>query len=165
MRWLSLIPWFHLAYSSYTCLRIEFGTGIHLFELQKPSLLYISCLTFFWWLYHSFQRLQGLMRNFLTGYVILYSFSFLGGWLCSYWFISPYYFSRIQSAASSLHSLASHIGIYGVPGFQKGKNIDFSESGLMTKMVFLDTYSAEYLVDLWYHTLPLLEHTPLTGYY
>ena len=76
MRWLSLIPWFQLACSSYTCLHIEFGTGIHLFELQKPSLLYISCLTFFWWLCHSFQRLQGLMRNFLTGYVILYSFSF-----------------------------------------------------------------------------------------
>ena len=72
----------------------------------------------------------------------------------------PYYLSRIQSVASSLHSLASHIGIYGVLGFQKGKNIDFSESGLMRKMVFLDTYSVEYLVVvLWYHILLVLEPT------
>ena len=165
MRWLSLIPWFQLACSSYTCLHIEFGTGIHLFEHQKPSLLYISCLTFFGGCTILSNDFKDLWETSLLGMLLLILFLFLFGWLCSYWFILPYYFSRIQSAASSLHSLASHIGIYGVPGFQKGKNIDFSESGLMTKMVFLDTYSAEYLVDLWYHTLPLLEHTPLTGYY
>ena len=76
MRWLLLMPWFHLVYSYYTCLHIEFGTGIHLFELQKPSLLYISSLTFSWWLCHSFQQLHGLTRNFLTGYVIYLFFSF-----------------------------------------------------------------------------------------
>ena len=85
MRWLLLMPWFHLVYSYYTCLHIEFGTGIHLFELQKLSLLYISSLTFSWWLCHSFQQLQGPTRNFLTGYVVLFFF-FL--WpVVGYWFI------------------------------------------------------------------------------
>ena len=68
------------------------------------------------------------------------------------------FLSRIQSVASSSRSLASHTGIYGVLGFQKGKDIVFSESGLMMKMVSLDTYSAEYLGLLWYHTLPQAEH-------
>ena len=101
-------------------------------------------------------------------YWVCYSFLFsllfffcLGQWVVIDSFL-PYYLSRIQSVASSLHSLASHIGIYGVLGFRKGKSIDFSESGLMRKMVFLDTYSVEYLVvlvDLWYHILLVLEHT------
>ena len=64
------------------------------------------------------------------------------------------FLSRTQSAASSLFSLASLTGIYGVLGFPKGKDIVFIESGLMMKMVSLDTYSAEYL---WYHHT-LLEH-------
>ena len=63
------------------------------------------------------------------------------------------YLSLTQSAASSSHFLESHTGIYGVLGFQKGKDIVFSESWLMMKTVSLDIYSAEYL---WYHTL--LEH-------
>ena len=66
------------------------------------------------------------------------------------------FLSRIQSAASSLQSLASHIGIYGVLGFQEGKNIGFSESGWKRKMAFLGTYSVEYLLDLLYRTLLLL---------
>jgi hypothetical protein len=66
---------------------------------------------------------------FFLGYVVVMHFTFL---------------SRTPSAASSSHPLVSHTGIYGVLGFQKGENIDFSESGLM-KMIFLDTYSAEYL--------------------
>ena len=71
MRRQLLIPWFHLACFSYTCRHIEFGTGILLFERRKPSFLSISCLTFFWWLCHSFHRLQGPTRNFRTGYVII----------------------------------------------------------------------------------------------
>ena len=150
MRRLLLIPWFHLACFSYTCRHIEFGTGILLFELRKPSLLHISCLTFFWWLCHSFHRLQGPTRNFRTGYVIII---FLH--MQSPERIHLRFLSRTQWAASSSFSLASHTGIYGVLGFQKGKDIVFSVSGLMMKAVSLDTYSGEYL-GLWYHTL--LEH-------
>ena len=141
MRRLLLMPWFHLACSFYTCRHIESGTGILLFELRKPSFLYISCLTFFWWLCHSFQRLQGPTRNFLIGYVIPFS-SFFFGYVVVIHFT---FLSRTPSAASSSHSLVSHTGIYGVLGFQNGEDIDFSESGLMRKMVYLDTYSAEYL--------------------
>ena len=65
------------------------------------------------------------------------------------------FLSRTLSVASLWYSLASYIGIYGVPGSLKGKDIIFSESGLlMGKMVFLDTYSAEYL-GLCYQTLLL----------
>ena len=95
MRWPLSTCWFHSACSSYTCRPIESGTGIHLFELQKSSLLYIFCLIFFWWLCHSFQRLQGLTRNFLTGYVILFPPS----GCCSYWFIS-FNFSQSHSIGS-----------------------------------------------------------------
>ena len=63
------------------------------------------------------------------------------------------YLSLTQSAASSSHFLESHTGIYGVLGFQKGKDIVFSESWLMMKTVSLDMSFAGYL---WYHTL--LEH-------
>ena len=75
-------------------------------------------------------------------------------WVCYLIFILVYvvprhdsfaFPSRTQWAASSSLSLASHTGIYGVLGFQRGKDIVFSESGLMTKTVSLDTYSAEYL--------------------
>ena len=95
MRWLLSTCWFHSACSYYTCRHIESGTGVHLFELQKSSLLYIFCLIFFWWLCHSFQRLQGLTRNFLTGYVILFPLSSC----CSHWFIS-FNFSQSHSIGS-----------------------------------------------------------------
>ena len=94
MEWLLLIPWFHLVCSSYTCHHIEFGTGILLFELPKPSFLYISCLTFFWWLCPFFHRLQGPTRNFLTGYVI---------------FLSFYVLSRLWFRVSQSHSMGSVI--------------------------------------------------------
>ena len=91
MRWLLLMPWFHLVYSYYTCLHIEFGTGIHLFELQKLSLLYISSLTFSWWLCHSFQQLQGPTRNFLTGYVVPFFLSFFAsGWLLIHFYLQSH---------------------------------------------------------------------------
>ena len=65
------------------------------------------------------------------------------------------FLSRTQAVASWSYSLASHIGIYGVLGFQKGKDIVFSERVLsMGKMVSLVTYSAEYL-RLRYRTLLL----------
>ena len=67
------------------------------------------------------------------------------------------FLSRTQSVASSSYSLASPTGIYGVLGFQKGKDIVFNESGLlMGKMVSLDMCSAECL-SLCYRTL-LLKH-------
>ena len=151
MRRRLLIPWFHLACSSYTCRHIEFGTGILLFELRKPSFLYISCLTFFWWLWHYFPRLQGPTKNFRTGYVI-YFLAYVVSRPDS--FTTKFtYLSLTQSAASSSHFLESHTGIYGVLGFQKGKDIVFSESWLMMKTVSLDMSFAGYL---WYHTL--LEH-------
>ena len=77
-------------------------------------------------------------------YWVCYSFFFFFGYVV----VIHYHFtflSRTPSAASSSHSLVSHTGIYGVLGFQNGEDIDFSESGLMRKMVYLDTYSAEYL--------------------
>ena len=77
MHWLLFIPWFRLACSSYTCRHIEFGIGILPFERRKPSFLYISCLTFFWWLCHSFHRLRGPTRNFRTGYVIFFFFAYV----------------------------------------------------------------------------------------
>ena len=69
--------WFLLACSFYTPRPIGFGIGILLTELQRLSFPYFSCLTFFWWLFHSFPRLwgQGHMRNCLTGYVIFNSCS------------------------------------------------------------------------------------------
>ena len=160
MRRLLLTPWFHLACSSYTCRHIEFGTGIPLFELRNPSSLFISCLTFFWWSCHFSHRLQGPTRNFRTGYVVSFFFG-----LCSIlwtWFIHVS-LSRTQWAASSSPSLASHSGIYGALGFQNGKDIVFSESGLVMKTESLDTYSAKYL-SLWYHTL-LEPHTRHGGGY
>ena len=108
MRWLLLIPWFHLVYSYYTCLHIEFGTGIHLFELQKPSLLYISSLTFSWWLCHSFQQLQGPTRNFLIGYVILFlSFFFFFLPVGGYWFI----FTLLSQSHSIGSVIVTFLGI------------------------------------------------------
>ena len=71
--------------------------------------------------------------------------------LFRHWIIFTF-LSRTQSAASLSPSLVSHIGIYGVLGFQKEKGIFFSVNGLVGKMVSLDMYSAEYL-GLWYHTL------------
>ena len=148
---LLFIPWFHLACSSYTYRHIEFGTGILLFEHRNLSFLYISCLTFFWWLCLSFHRLQGHTRNFRTGYVIylfIQSFAYVV-------FKHDSFHSRTQSAASLSYSLASHTGIHGVFGFQKGMDIFFSVNGLMEMTVSLDTHSAECL-GLWYHTL--VEH-------
>ena len=90
---LLFIPWFHLACSSYTYRHIEFGTGILLFELRNLLFLYISCLTFFWWLRHSFHRLQGHTKIFRTGYVIYLLI------LCSLqtWFISLFQSHSISS--------------------------------------------------------------------
>ena len=84
-------------------------------------------------------------------------FFFFG--LCSIlwtWFIHVS-LSRTQWAASSSPSLASHSGIYGALGFQNGKDIVFSESGLVMETESLDTYSAKYL-SLWFYTL-LEPHT------
>ena len=82
---------------------------------------------------------------YLLGYVLVVS---------RHWFnFFHVSLSRIQLAAFLLYSLASRTGIYGVLGFRRGKDMAFNESGLMRKMVFLDTCSAEYLGLWWYHTL------------
>ena len=96
MGWLLLMPWFRLAYSSYTCRHIGFGTGILLFELRKQLFLYISCLTFFWWLCPFFHRLQGPTRNFLTGYVFFLTFVII----------------RLDFMFSQSHSIGSVIAIF-----------------------------------------------------
>ena len=137
------IPWFRLACSSCICRRIEFGIGILLFELQRLSFPYFYCPTFFWWLCRSFHRLQGqgYMRNFPTGYVICQSSLIL--------FIHSSFFFEKKSHTRLVpwrcHCLELCIGIYGVSGFRKGKDIVSSESGLFRKTVSLDTHTAKYL--------------------
>lgn len=77
-------------------------------------------------------------------------------WVCYFYSCSSAHFdwrgclfsskkSHTQLVALWYPWLVSHIGIYGVSGFRKGRDIVSSEIGLFRKTVSLDIYSAEYL--------------------